>query len=164
MSTQRTRKAAPKPPKKGTPPAVEDVAGPEDFASRRYEELVRSGVRRGEALARAIEEGALPKFFYLRVLGDGLRSSGIVDGDLILCRARTAAKRGAIACILIDRRLAQVGRYHRDRSGVIRMDLDGLEPSRYERGRALLWGVVEGVYRAYTPPASTAGEAEPREE
>ncbi len=109
------------------------------------------GISAGERLARQIEAGALPEQIYLKVIGNGLRDEHILDADLVRVNTTRRPENGDATAILVDRQRRQLGRFHREKTGRIRLEMDRslFRPFYYAPHRVLVEGVVEGVYRLY---------------
>jgi repressor LexA len=86
--------------------------------------------------------------FALRIRGDSMKDSGILDGDLAICEPRQYARNGEIVVVLIDQEEATVKRFflHEDRVE-LRPDNPRYTPLFYRFGNVLVQGKVIGIFR-----------------
>ncbi len=86
--------------------------------------------------------------FALRVSGESMIKSGILDGDLVICEPRQFANNGEIVVALIHNEEATVKRFFLSGQQIeLRPENDALEPMFFELGQVLIQGKVVGLYR-----------------
>jgi repressor LexA len=93
--------------------------------------------------------------FCLRVSGESMLGSGILDGDLAICEPRQYAENGEIVAVLIHGDEATVKRFflHSDHIE-LRPENDSFPVMRYSFSELLVQGKVVGVIRSRSPEFS----------
>jgi repressor LexA len=88
--------------------------------------------------------------YVLKVSGDSMRDAGILDGDLVVVDARTAAENGETVVAVIDGG-ATIKRLYREPEGRIRLQPanDAMPPLVYDESEVEIRGIVVGLMRAY---------------
>lgn len=88
--------------------------------------------------------------FVLRVRGDSMIDEGILDGDLVLVRARAEAAEGEVVVALIDGEVT-LKRFFRDSERVVRLQPANaaMAPLRFPAERVAIQGIVTGLLRRY---------------
>ena len=86
--------------------------------------------------------------FALRVKGDSMKETAILDNDLVICEPRQYAENGEIVVALIDQEEATVKRFFRRRDHIeLRPENSAYQPMRYGFNEVLIQGKVIGVHR-----------------
>lgn len=87
--------------------------------------------------------------FALRVRGDSMCGTGILDGDLAVCEPRQYAADGEIVVALIDGEEATVKHFFRHSDHIeLRPANSAYEPMHYGFSRVLVQGKVVGIHRS----------------
>lgn len=88
--------------------------------------------------------------FCLRIKGQSMKNSGILDGDLVVCEPRQFAENGEIVAVLIDGEEATVKRFYLGANYVeLRPENDQFKPTRYPFADIMVQGKVLGVIRSF---------------
>ncbi len=104
----------------------------------------------GESLALPGWLKTAPNCFALRVRGDSMRDAGILDGDVVVVEARTAARDGETVVALIDGEEATLKRIEQRPDAVILHSANpGFEPMHFGHGRVQVQGIVVAQIRKY---------------
>lgn len=93
-----------------------------------------------------------PDCFLLRVKGDSMINSGILDGDLVVIKPANTAHNGQIVVALVDNENASLKEFQREKSGqVIKLipHNDDMEEQTYEAARVQIQGILSSVVRTY---------------
>jgi repressor LexA len=86
--------------------------------------------------------------FALRVSGESMIKSGILDGDLVICEPRQFAANGEIVVALVREEEATVKRFFLSGQRIeLRPENDALESMFFDLGEVLIQGKVVGLYR-----------------
>lgn len=104
----------------------------------------------GESLALPGWLKTAPNCFALRVRGDSMRDAGILDGDVVVVEARTAARDGETVVALIDGEEATLKRIEQRPDAVILHSANpAFEPMRFGHGQVQVQGIVVAQIRKY---------------
>lgn len=104
----------------------------------------------GESLALPAWLKTAPNCFALRVRGDSMRDAGILDGDVVVVEARTAARDGETVVALIDGEEATLKRIEQRPDAVILHSANpAFEPMRFGHGQVQVQGIVVAQIRKY---------------
>jgi repressor LexA len=88
------------------------------------------------------------ELFMLRVRGDSMIDAGILDGDLVVARSQSEAKKGEIVIAGIPGEEATVKTYDRQGDKVVLVPSNPrLEPMVFEPGEVQIFGRVVTVMR-----------------
>jgi len=88
--------------------------------------------------------------FCLRIKGQSMKNSGILDGDLVVCEPRQFAENGEIVAVLIDGEEATVKRFYLGKNYVeLRPENDQFQSIRYPFADIMVQGKVLGVIRSF---------------
>ena len=86
--------------------------------------------------------------FCLRIRGDSMQDSGILNGDLVICEPRQYAESGEIVAVLIGEEEATVKRFFLGDNYIeLRPENKTFEPVRYPFSEIMVQGKVVGVIR-----------------
>lgn len=86
--------------------------------------------------------------FCLRIRGDSMQESGILNGDLVICEPRQYAENGEIVAVLIGEEEATVKRFFLGDNYIeLRPENKTFEPVRYPFSEIMVQGKVVGVIR-----------------
>lgn len=86
--------------------------------------------------------------FCLRIRGDSMQGSGILNGDLVICEPRQYAENGEIVAVLIGEEEATVKRFFLGADYIeLRPENKTFEPVRYPFSEIMVQGKVVGVIR-----------------
>ncbi len=88
--------------------------------------------------------------FCLRIKGQSMKNSGILDGDLVVCEPRQFAENGEIVVVLIDEEEATVKRFYLGENYVeLRPENEQFQPILYPFADIMVQGKVLGVIRSF---------------
>ncbi len=88
--------------------------------------------------------------FCLRIKGQSMKNSGILDGDLVVCEPRQFAENGEIVAVLIDGEEATVKRFYLGKNYIeLRPENDQFQSIRYPFADIMVQGKVLGVIRSF---------------
>ena len=86
--------------------------------------------------------------FCLRIRGNSMQDSGILNGDLVICEPRQYAESGEIVAVLIGEEEATVKRFFLGDNYIeLRPENKTFEPVRYPFSEIMVQGKVVGVIR-----------------
>ena len=86
--------------------------------------------------------------FALRVKGDSMKDTGILDGDLAICEPRQYAQNNEIVVALIHNEEATVKRFYLRKNHIeLRPENTNFSVMRYDFGEVMIQGKVIGVQR-----------------
>jgi len=86
--------------------------------------------------------------FCLRIRGNSMQDSGILNGDLVICEPRQYAENGEIVAVLIGEEEATVKRFFLGENYIeLRPENKTFEPVRYPFSEIMVQGKVVGVIR-----------------
>ncbi len=86
--------------------------------------------------------------FCLRIRGNSMQDSGILNGDLVICEPRQYAENGEIVAVLIGEEEATVKRFFLGDNYIeLRPENKTFEPVRYPFSEIMVQGKVVGVIR-----------------
>jgi len=91
--------------------------------------------------------------FLLQVRGDSMVEDGIVEGDYVVVEQGTTAQNGDTVVALLEDGTATLKRYYREKHRIRLQPANAALRPRYVRNLRIQ-GVVKGVIRNLTPPAS----------
>ena len=93
-----------------------------------------------------------PDCFVLRIEGDSMIDSGILDGDLVVIKPAQTARNGEIIVALVDNENASLKEFQKIDGGrrikLIPHNRD-MEPQLYEADRIQIQGILASVIRTY---------------
>ncbi|MCB1757848.1 MAG: transcriptional repressor LexA [Gammaproteobacteria bacterium] len=89
--------------------------------------------------------------YALRVSGDSMVDAGILDGDTVILRKASTARRGDIVVALIDRSEATLKTLGSTEGGMVELipQNSTMKPMRYAANRVRIQGVLVGQLRTY---------------
>ncbi len=88
------------------------------------------------------------ELFMLRVRGDSMIEAGILDGDYVVCRSETTARKGQIVVAGIPGEEATVKTFDTDGDQVVLVPSNAaLEPMRFDADEVQIFGAVVTVMR-----------------
>ncbi|WP_436795526.1 transcriptional repressor LexA [Actinospongicola halichondriae] len=88
------------------------------------------------------------ELFMLRVRGDSMIDAGILDGDYVVCRSETTARKGQIVIAGIPGEEATVKTFDTDGDQVVLIPSNpALEPMRFDADEVQIFGAVVTVMR-----------------
>ena len=93
-----------------------------------------------------------PDCFLLKIKGDSMINSGILDGDLVVIKPSQTAKNGQIVVALIDKEDASLKEFQKANGGkTIKLipHNDELEEQVYDANRVQIQGILASVVRVY---------------
>jgi repressor LexA len=86
--------------------------------------------------------------FALRVKGDSMKDTGILDGDLAICEPRQYAQNNEIVVALIHNEEATVKRFYLRKNHIeLRPENTNFSVMRYDFGEVMIQGKVIGIQR-----------------
>ena len=87
--------------------------------------------------------------FALRVKGDSMKDTGILDGDLAICEPRQYAQNNEIVVALIHNEEATVKRFYLRKNHIeLRPENTNFSVMRYDFGEVMIQGKVIGIQRS----------------
>lgn len=92
-----------------------------------------------------------PDCFVLRVKGDSMVDSGILDGDLVIARQAKTARNGDIVVALVDSSEASLKEFRDCGEGKIELipHNSAMSALRYDANQVLIQGILTSVVRVY---------------
>lgn len=93
-----------------------------------------------------------PDCFVLKIKGDSMIESGILDGDLVIIKSSQTARNGEIVVALVDNENASLKEFKKSSGGRIIHLIphnENMEIQKYDASRVQIQGVLSSVIRTY---------------